>query len=70
MFEWQCIELRLRKVEESAEQILSHLAVIHRFMSTHTSLQENIHGSISNVSHELRLRTASETDSGNTLQVI
>ncbi|XP_067631887.1 transient receptor potential cation channel trpm isoform X2 [Eurosta solidaginis] len=31
----QSIEFRLRKMEESSEQILSHLAVIHRFMSVH-----------------------------------
>ncbi|XP_058838514.1 transient receptor potential cation channel trpm isoform X8 [Topomyia yanbarensis] len=46
----QNIEFRLRKVEESADQILSHLAVIHRFMSTHTQIQDNLHGSTSNVS--------------------
>ncbi|XP_059613216.1 transient receptor potential cation channel trpm isoform X3 [Phlebotomus argentipes] len=37
----QSIEFRLRKMEESADQILSHLAVIHRFMSTHTSLNSD-----------------------------
>ncbi|XP_058459300.1 transient receptor potential cation channel trpm isoform X4 [Malaya genurostris] len=46
----QNIEFRLRKVEESADQILSHLAVIHRFMSAHTQIQGNLNGSISNVS--------------------
>lgn len=66
----QNIEFRIRKMEESTEQILSHLAVIHRFMSTHTSLHENMKGSIGNLSHDLRLRTTSENiDNGNTLQV-
>ncbi|XP_038115217.1 transient receptor potential cation channel trpm isoform X4 [Culex quinquefasciatus] len=46
----QNIEFRLRKVEESADQILSHLAVIHRFMSAHTQIQDNLNGSNSNVS--------------------
>ncbi|XP_053688721.1 transient receptor potential cation channel trpm isoform X2 [Sabethes cyaneus] len=73
----QNIEFRLRKVEESADQILSHLAVIHRFMSTHTQIQDNLIGSTSNVSatgalgmgaggvlvFDNRTRTISETDS-------
>ncbi|XP_049543421.1 transient receptor potential cation channel trpm isoform X3 [Anopheles darlingi] len=72
----QSIEFRLRKVEESAEQILSHLAVIHRFMSAHTLMQDPMQGSTSNVSANLalggstvavmgdqRARTISETDS-------
>ncbi|XP_055607349.1 transient receptor potential cation channel trpm isoform X8 [Uranotaenia lowii] len=46
----QNIEFRLRKVEESADQILSHLAVIHRFMSAHTQIQDNLNGSTGNVS--------------------
>lgn len=67
----QNIEFRLRKMEESTEQILQHLAVIHRFMSTHTTLQENLQGSLGNVNHEmLRVRTASETENTNVLQVI
>lgn len=50
----QSIEFRLRKVEDSAEQILSHLAVIHRFMSAHTP--DIVVGSL-----DSRLRTVSET---------
>lgn len=62
-------------MEESAEQILSTLAVIHRFMSAHTSLQDNLQGSIGNVNEQaaaaLRLRTVSETDQNpNTLSVV
>lgn len=58
-------------MEESAEQILSHLAVIHRFMSTHTNLNDNNQGSVGNITiaNELRVRTFSETDTANTLQV-
>lgn len=58
-------------MEESAEQILSHLAVIHRFMSTHTNLNDNNQGSIGNITiaNDLRVRTFSETDTPNTLQV-
>ncbi|XP_052873774.1 transient receptor potential cation channel trpm [Anopheles cruzii] len=72
----QNIEFRLRKVEESADQILAHLAVIHRFMSAHTLMQENMQGSTSNVSANValggstaaimadqRARTISESDS-------
>lgn len=70
----QNIEFRLRKVEESADQILSHLAVIHRFMSTHTQLQDNLNGSTENVNalvgpgggsitFDTRARTISESDS-------
>lgn len=33
----QSVEFRLRKVEESSQDILSHLAVIHRFMATRTN---------------------------------
>lgn len=68
------IDYRLRKMEESAEQILSHLAVIHRFMSTHTNLNDINQGSIGNIpiANELRVRTFSETDTPNTntLQVM
>ncbi|XP_055631073.1 transient receptor potential cation channel trpm isoform X5 [Toxorhynchites rutilus septentrionalis] len=72
----QNIEFRLRKVEESADQILSHLAVIHRFMSAHTQLQDNLNESTGNVSAgggggsggggallDVRTRTISESDS-------
>lgn len=67
----QTIDFRLRKVEESAEQILSTLAVIHRFMSAHTSIQDNLQCSSSNISTELRIRAISETEppNTNTLQV-
>ncbi|KAK4884574.1 hypothetical protein RN001_000845 [Aquatica leii] len=33
----QSVEFRLRKVEEASQDILSHLAVIHRFMATRTN---------------------------------
>uniref|UniRef100_A0A182LT93 Ion transport domain-containing protein n=1 Tax=Anopheles culicifacies TaxID=139723 RepID=A0A182LT93_9DIPT len=71
----QNIEFRLRKVEESAEQILNHLDVIHRFMSAHT-LMNDTQGSTGNVSGNVppggmtagmimdhRTRTISESDS-------
>lgn len=61
----QAIDHRLRKMEESAEQILAHLAVIHRFMSTHTSVNsDHIQGSLGNVSHDLRVRSISENEQG------
>lgn len=54
-------------MEESAEQILSTLAVIHRFMSAHTTLQDSMQGSAVNVHDNipLRLRTVSETEPTN-----
>ncbi|XP_053674658.1 transient receptor potential cation channel trpm [Anopheles nili] len=71
----QNIEFRLRKVEESAQQILNHLGVIHRFMSAHTHISDT-QGSTGNVSGNLptgsiaagmvmdhRTRTISESDS-------
>lgn len=63
----QNMEFRLRKMEESTEQILSHLAVIHRFMSAHISSSENIQGSLVNINYpipplEPRVRTFSEND--------
>lgn len=65
----QNIEFRLRKMEESAEQILSHLAVIHRFMSTHTSVNsENIQSSLGNVSNDVRVRSISENEAAVNLQ--
>lgn len=61
----QAIDHRLRKMEESAEQILATLAVIHRFMSTHTTPSvgnsEHIQGSLGNVS-QLRVRSISENE--------
>uniref|UniRef100_A0A182N9J3 Transient receptor potential cation channel trpm n=1 Tax=Anopheles dirus TaxID=7168 RepID=A0A182N9J3_9DIPT len=73
----QNIEFRLRKVEESAEQILNHLDVIHRFMSAHTLMNDTQGGSTGNVSGNVgqagitaagmimdhRTRTISESDS-------
>ncbi|XP_017108309.2 transient receptor potential cation channel trpm isoform X6 [Drosophila bipectinata] len=59
----QNIEFRLRKMEESSEQILSHLAVIHRFMSTHTAGTDDLRGSTINIPGELhRMRTISMSD--------
>ncbi|KAL7736189.1 hypothetical protein ACLKA6_003733 [Drosophila palustris] len=61
----QNIEFRLRKMEESAEQILSHLGVIHRFMSTHTagSGTDDLRGSAINIPGEMhRVRTISMSD--------
>lgn len=64
-------------MEESAEQILSTLAVIHRFMSAHTSLQDNLQGSLGNVNVNVNLnpvdaraRTVSETDNPNMLHAV
>jgi transient receptor potential cation channel subfamily M member 3 len=67
----QNMEFRLRKMEESTDQILSHLAVIHRFMSTHIS-SENVHGSMANIHLPIapidnRIRTVSENDTSNSL---
>ncbi|KAJ6640898.1 Transient receptor potential cation channel trpm [Pseudolycoriella hygida] len=61
----QNIDFRLRKVEDAAEQILSTLAVIHRFMSAHTSIQENLHGSSSNISTDNRQRGMCYTENPN-----
>ncbi|KAH8299899.1 hypothetical protein KR044_007350, partial [Drosophila immigrans] len=59
----QNIEFRLRKMEESAEQILSHLGVIHRFMSTHTAGTDDLRGSVMNIPGEMhRMRTISMSD--------
>uniref|UniRef100_A0A1A9WWH9 TRPM tetramerisation domain-containing protein n=1 Tax=Glossina brevipalpis TaxID=37001 RepID=A0A1A9WWH9_9MUSC len=59
----QNIEFRLRKMEESSEQILAHLAVIHRFMSMHTIGQEDINASNVNLPSDLpRVRTISMSD--------
>uniref|UniRef100_A0A1L8DKF9 Putative transient receptor potential cation channel trpm n=1 Tax=Nyssomyia neivai TaxID=330878 RepID=A0A1L8DKF9_9DIPT len=64
----QSIEFRLRKMEESAEQILSHLAVIHRFMSTHTSINsENL--PIGLARQDSRTRSTSENETVGTLNV-
>ncbi|XP_055320176.1 transient receptor potential cation channel trpm isoform X6 [Sitodiplosis mosellana] len=60
----QTMDFRLRKMEESTDQILSTLAVIHRFMSAHTTLQDSMQGSAVNVHDNIpmRLRTVSETE--------
>ncbi|XP_037717130.1 transient receptor potential cation channel trpm isoform X12 [Drosophila subpulchrella] len=59
----QNIEFRLRKMEESSEQILSHLAVIHRFMSTHIAGTDDLRGSTINIPGEMqRVRTISISD--------
>ncbi|XP_046811417.1 transient receptor potential cation channel trpm isoform X7 [Lucilia cuprina] len=59
----QNIEFRLRKMEESSEQILNHLAVIHRFMAMHTMGQDDFNSSNINIPGELqRLRTVSVSD--------
>lgn len=67
------MDFRLRKMEESTEQILSTLAVIHRFMSAHTTLQDvSMQGSAGNV-HEnipIRLRTVSETEHPSSLNIV
>lgn len=69
----QNMEFRLRRMEESTEQILSHLAVIHRFMSTHINSDVVAPGSVVNLStfpqtYEVqRNRTMSENDSANML---
>lgn len=73
LFEFlQTMDFRLRKMEESTEQILSTLAVIHRFMSAHTTLQDSMQGSAVNV-HEnipMRLRTVSETENSSHLNIV
>lgn len=51
-------------MEESSEQILSHLGVIHRFMSAHTTGNEELlRGSVMNIPGEMhRMRTISMSD--------
>ncbi|TMW40084.1 hypothetical protein DOY81_014836, partial [Sarcophaga bullata] len=59
----QNIEFRLRKMEESSEQILNHLAVIHRFMAMHTIGQDEFSSSNINIPGDLqRIRTVSMSD--------
>lgn len=72
---FQSIDFRLRKMEESAEQILSTLAVIHRFMSAHTSIPDNLQGSMVNIAMpgetpRLRTTSVSEAENPNTLHVV
>ncbi|KAL5289513.1 TRPM7 family protein [Megaselia abdita] len=70
----QNIEFRLRKFEEAQDQILSTLAVIHRFMSQHTSLHENLGEStntLPTIATDMAvMRTISENEDMQTLQVI
>lgn len=69
----QNMEFRLHKMEESTEQILSHLAVIHRFMSAHISNEPS--GSMVNINllpiplPDHRNRTMSENDTSNVLAI-
>lgn len=50
-------------MEESSEQILNHLAVIHRFMAMHTMGPEDFSTSNINIPGDLqRLRTISVSD--------
>lgn len=50
-------------MEESSEQILSHLGVIHRFMSAHTAGTDDLRGSVMNIPGEMhRMRTISMSD--------
>lgn len=70
----QNMEFRLRKMEESTEQILNHLAVIHRFMSIDIN-SEYIKNSVANLSLShpvdvIRNRAVSENDSTNLLTSI
>ncbi|XP_065366782.1 transient receptor potential cation channel trpm isoform X7 [Calliphora vicina] len=59
----QNIEFRLRKMEESSEQILNHLAVIHRFMAMHTMGQDDFNSSNINIPGDFqRIRTISVSD--------
>lgn len=57
-------------MEESAEQILSTLAVIHRFMSAHTSVPDNLHGSLLNIPQVETPRHRTVSESEHTLQVV
>ncbi|KAL9916669.1 transient receptor potential cation channel, subfamily M isoform 21-T34 [Glossina fuscipes fuscipes] len=67
----QNIEFRLRKMEESSEQILAHLAVIHRFMSMHTIGPEDISASNANLPGDLgRVRTISISDNEGGIGII
>lgn len=68
----QNMDFRLRKMEESTDQILSTLAVIHRFMSAHTTLQDSMQGSAVNVLENIpmRLRTVSETENSSHLNIV
>lgn len=52
------------------EQIVSSLAVIHRFMSAHTNFQENLQGSSINVQDTMRLESVTEAEHPTTLNVV
>lgn len=50
-------------MEESSEQILNHLAVIHRFMAMHTMGQDEYSSSNVNIPGDLQpIRTVSMSD--------
>lgn len=50
-------------MEESSEQILNHLAVIHRFMAMHTMGQDDFNSSNINIPGDFqRIRTISVSD--------
>lgn len=50
-------------MEESSEQILNHLAVIHRFMAMHTMGLDDINSSNLNIPGDMqRIRTISMSD--------
>lgn len=60
---FQAVEFRIRKLEELAEQTLSTLGVIHRFMATHNRIRGNrteIVGLDSDTLNSDRLRKNSE----------
>ncbi|GLH02373.1 Transient receptor potential cation channel, partial [Gryllus bimaculatus] len=58
----QSVEFRIRKLEELAAQTVSHLAVIHRFMATHS--RDPLAAASASAVAELELRTAGAAGSG------
>lgn len=64
------MEFRVRKMEENMEQILSHLAVIHRFMTQQTYTTTDNMANFGNppIEEQRRIRTMSESDTGPTYQ--
>lgn len=57
-------------MEDLSEQIVSSLAVIHRFMSAHTVFRENLQGSSINVHETIRLGSVSEAEHSNTINIV
>lgn len=55
-------------MEEMSEQIVSSLAVIHRFMSAHTT--DNLQGSTMNVHEPMQVLSVSEAENANTLTIV